>query len=215
MAALTALVPDVRAEIPNIPSFVAERQLLRAARVFCQETRAWRVDFLLSVTANTPTISLAAQLPTGTELIDIISIKNISGAKPLQPKTYSWLDTNLSDWRTQTDAQAVYYLLDGNNTLRLVPTPATTTANMYDIRVAVKPLRTATVLDDLLVNRFDEELIHGALAYLYVIPKKEWSDPGMAAFHEARFLESFAGARAAAADEFQVGVHRKVRYGGL
>ncbi len=215
MAALTDLVIDIRSEIPGIPSFVAERQLMRAARVFCQETRAWRVDFLLSVVGSVPTSVLTSQLPTGTELVDIISIKNTAGGEPVKAKTYTWLDQNTSDWRSETDLNAKYYVLDGNNTIRLVPTPSVTTASLYDIRLAVKPLRSATALDDVLVNKFDEDLIHGGLAYLYLIPNKPWSDPGMGQYHEARFLDSLPGARAAAADEFQTGVARKVKYGGL
>ena len=72
MATLTELVEDVRSDIPDIPGFVAERQLLRAARSFCQETRAWRVNIELSVTTTIATIDLGSLLPAGTELIDII-----------------------------------------------------------------------------------------------------------------------------------------------
>jgi len=215
VALVTSLVPDIRASIPDIPSFVAERQLLRATRVFCQETRAWRVDFLMSVVGTVGTVTLTSQLPAGTELVDIISIKNVGGGEPVEARTYTWLDKNTSDWRSETDRDARYYVLDGNNIIRLVPTPSTTVASLYDIRVAVKPLRTATTLNDVLVNKFDENLIDGALAYLYLMPRKPWSDTKLAQYHKAMFINSLPGARAAAADEFQVGVPRKVRYGGL
>lgn len=215
MAAVTALVPDVRAEIPDIPSFVAQRQILRATRIFCQETRAWRVDFLMSVTTTVSTVVLTSLLPANTELVDIISIKNVGGGAPLQPRTYSWLDTNLTDWRSDTDRNAKYYVRDGNNTIRLVPTPATTVAALYDIRLAVKPLRTATAINDVLVSRYDESLIHGALGFLYRLPRKPWTDIKLAQYHEVMFLNSIPSARADAAEEFQVGVPRKVKYGGL
>lgn len=215
MAALISLVEDVRASIPDIPSFVAERQLLRAARAFCQETRAWRVNIELSVTTTIATINLTSLLPANTELIDIISMKNTGGGDPPAKTTYAWLDKNTSDWRSETDLNARYYLLDGNSTVRLVPTPSVTTAYLYDLRVSVKPLLTATALNDLLVNRFREELIHGAMGHLYLIPRKPWTDLNLATYHQAQFMSSWPAARAAAADEFQTGVLRTVKYGGL
>ncbi len=215
MAALTVLVPDILAEIPGIPSFIAERQLLRAARLFTEDTRAWRASVQMSVTATVATVDMTSLLPTGTELVDIISMKNVGGGEPVHPKTYSWLDQNTSDWRSQTDIAAAWYVQDGNNTVRLVPIPSATTANLYDVRVAVKPLLTATTIDDLLVNKFSENLIHGALSFLYLIPNKPWTDGGLAQYHNVMFLDSFSAARVEAAEEFQTDVARKVKYGGL
>jgi len=215
VAAITSLVPDVRAVIPDIPSFVAQRQLLRAARIFCQDTRAWRTNFQLSVTGAVKTVSLTAQLPASTELVDIVSIKNVGGGAPLTATTYAWLDLNRTDWRSETEREAKYYVLEGNNLLRLVPYPSATVAALYDIRVAVKPLRTATVIGDVLANKFDEDLINGALSFLFLMPRKPWTDLQLGMSYKAQFLSSMPGARAAATDEFQVGVGRKIRYGGL
>ena len=215
MAALTDLVPDIRSDIPEIPSFVAQRQLLRAARTFCEETRAWRTNIQISVIANTATVSLTTIVPTGTELVDIISMKNTNGYEPVHPRTFSWLDQNKSDWRSETDLNAIYYVLQGNNTLRLVPTPSTTTLNLYDARIAVKPLMSATTLDDVLVNKHREALISGALGKLFLIPRKPWTDLELGQYHQAVFVNSWPRARAETADEFQTGVPRKVKYGGL
>jgi hypothetical protein len=142
-------------------------------------------------------------------------MKNSSGGAPVVPRTFSWLDENLSDWRSQTSDLANYYVLDGNNTIRLVPTPTTTTANLYSVRVAVKPTLAAITLDDVLVNKYRESLISGALGLLFMLPRKPWTDTRMAGFHTASFEGAMPPARAEAADEFQTGVPRKVKYGGL
>jgi len=215
MAAITDLVPDVRVEIPDIPSFVAERQLLRAMREFCEESRSWRVNISISVAAATPTVLLTSLLPTSTELVDIISIKNVDGGGPVVPRTYIWLDQNTTDWRSETDDTAKWYLLDGNNTVRFVPTPSATAANQYYARVAVKPLLTATTVNDVVVNKYDELIVHGALSRLYSIPRKPWTDDGRAAYHMSLFREGIPRARQEASDEFQTGVPRKVKYGGI
>jgi hypothetical protein len=215
MAALTELVSDIQATIPEIPGFIAERQVLRAARQFCHETRAWRDSFQFSVIEALPTVALGSLIPAGTELVDIISIKNTGGGEPVHPRTYSWLDRNTSDWRSETDLNASYYVRDSNNTIRLSPTPSVTTVDLYDARVAVKPTLAATELEDGLVSRYREELISGALGHLFLIPRKPWTDLNLAQYHKAQFMVSWAGARVAAAEEHQTGVPRKVKYGGL
>jgi hypothetical protein len=216
MANISEIIPDIRVHIPEIPSFVATRELLRAAREFCEETRAWRYSFNLSTIANTATYDLISSAGlTNVELVDVVSIKNTDGGEPVKGKTYYWLDANLSDWRSETAEEATWYVLDSNNTIRLVHTPASTTANKYHVRMAVKPLLTSTAISDLIENKYDEYLIHGALSRLYLIPRKPWSDARLGAYHRDRFELSWPGARADAANEFQTGVARKVQYGGL
>ena len=149
------------------------------------------------------------------ELVDIVTIKNASGGEPLKPKTFSWLDTNLSNWRGETATDANYYVLDSNNTIRLIYTPDATTADKYYVRMAVKPLLTSDSISDVIENKYDEFVIHGALARLYFMPRKPWSDTRLGAYHREQFELSWPGARADAANEFQTGVIRKVRYGGL
>jgi len=215
MAAISVLTPDVKVEIPDIPSFVAERQILRATREFTEMTRSWRVNIQVSTTDSVATVDLTALLPAGTELVDIISVKNTIGGAPVEPRTFAWLDENHSDWRSEEALDAKWYVLEGNNTIRFIFTPSTTVANQYFVRVAVKPLLTATVLDDVLVNKYDELLVHGALAKLFLIPRKPWSDTTLAQYHQTLFLAGIPGARTEAAEEFQTGIPRKVKYGGL
>jgi len=215
MTALSVLVPDVRVEIPEIQTFVAERQLLRAAREFCEITRAWRVDIQVSVTADAPTVDLTAALPANTELVDIVSVKNLIGGAPIRPTTYKRLDEDSNDWRTETNTDASWYVLDGNNTIRFIPIPSITTVNKYYVRLAVKPLLTATVIDSIVANKYDEVLVHGALSKLYLIPRKPWTDASLAPYRLALFERSMPAARTEAAEEFQTGVARKVKYGGL
>jgi len=216
MAAITTLTPDIQSKIPEIPAFIATREIIHATREFCEFTRAWRVDIQVSTTADTATVDLTNLLPTGTELVDIISMKNVEGSRPVLPTTQAWLDTNTSDWRGDTALDANYYVLSGNNTIQLVPTPSTTVSNQYYVRVAVKPLlATATTFDDVLVNKYDQVLVDGALARLYLIPRKPWTDTGLGAYHRQVFMAAMPSARTEAAEEFQTGVARKVKYGGL
>lgn len=212
---LTTLHPDLRAEIPELPSFVMTRYLIRAARDFLEFSRAWRVNADLNTTANVATVSLASALPANTELVDIISIKDTLGNTPVAATTYAKLDTNRADWREETDLSAMYYVLASNNTIQFVPTPANTITAKYHARFAVKPTLSASSIDDVVGNKYDQALISGALHRLFMQPRKPWTDERRATFHLAVFEAAKAAARTEAADEFQTGVARKVKYGGL
>ena len=211
MTAISLLVPDVRTEIPELPGFVAERQLLRATRELAAEARVWRVDIEPSFSAAT--LDLTSLLPTATELVDVISLKLQDGGPAGAAKTQAWLDLNASNWRSDTGSAANYYILDEKNTIRITPYPDSATA--YYARVAVKPTLAATAIDDVVASRYDELIIHGALGRLYAIPRKPWTDLGLAQYHTSMFISGLPDARRDAADEFQTGVGRKVRYGGL
>ncbi len=215
MAALTELVKDVQVIAPEVPKFVAERQLLRALRDFAEYTRAWRVDIQIGVTDSVATVDISNLLPTNTELVDVISIKNSSGGAPVEPTTVAYLDENVSDWRSDEALDANWFVLEDNNTLRFVYTPSTTVANKYYARVAVKPTLSATAIDDRVVNKYDEVLVDGALGRLLSMPRKPWTDFNLAEFHYINFESEKASARTKASEEFQTGVPRKVKYGGL
>lgn len=215
MGLISTLVPDVRVEIPEIVGFVAERQLLRSLREFAEKTRAWRENLTITTVAGDATIDLTTLLPAFTELVDVISIRNIGGSAPPIPRTFIWLDKNVSDWRSSTALDAKWFVLDGNNTVRLVPTPSAEVIDHYTMRLALKPMIGATAIDDVILNKYDEVLIHGALSKLFAMPRKPWTDASLAGFHLSLFMAAIPGARTAAAEEFQTGIPRKVKYGGI
>jgi hypothetical protein len=211
---VSTLVQDIISDIPEIPGFVAARQYLRAVRELC-EAKVWRIDLLVTAIANTPTYDLTALFPTETVLVDLISMKPYDGSTPVKPKTQAWLDTNWADWRDDTALLAKYYVQEDANTMRLVPTPAELVVDAYTVRAAVKPTMDATFIDTLLANRYSELLISGAKAHLFLTPRKPWTDLTLGQYHRANFVAGIPEAESEAADEFQTGVARKVKYGGL
>ena len=215
MGALTELVKDVQVVAPEVPKFVVERQLLRASRDFLEFSRAWRVDIQVGVTDSTATTDITNLLPTNTELVDVISMKNSSGGQPVTATTTANLENNTSYRRNQEALDANWFLLEDNNILRFVYTPSTTVANKYYTRVAVKPTLSAAAVDDRVLNKYDETLVDGALGRLLAMPRKPWTDFALAEFYYVQFESEKQAARTEAAEEFQTGVPRKVKYGGL
>lgn len=215
MANISDLVKDVQATIPEIPSFIAIREYTRAAREFFEKTRAWREDIQLSTTASVATIDVSSLITSDTELVDVVSIKNSDGGEPVVPRTIAWLDKNLTDWRGEEATDAQWFTRESNNTIRLVYTPDATTANKYFARVAIKPTTAATVIDDLMANKYDEVLVQGTLSRLLALPRKPWTDPALAGYYRGLFELGIPAARTVAAEEHQTGQPRKVKYGGL
>jgi hypothetical protein len=214
MATVSSLVTDILSDIPEIPRFAAERQYVRALRILCEKARVWRVENTLTIPTTADT-SLSALLPANTEMVDVISIKPIDGSTPVRPKTQSWLDINETDWRDQTALTARWYVLSTNNIIQFVPSPSESVD--YYFRIAVKPTPdlALTEVADVVANKYSELLVHGAKSFLFMTPRKPWTDLQLAQYHEAVFQTGIPDARSEAADEFQTGVARKVKYGGL
>jgi hypothetical protein len=125
------------------------------------------------------------------------------------------LDINETDWRDQTALTAKWYVLSTNNIIQFVPSPSESVD--YYFRIAVKPTPdlALTEVADVVANKYSELLVHGAKSFLFMTPRKPWTDLQLAQYHEAVFQTGIPDARSEAADEFQTGVARKVKYGGL
>lgn len=208
------LVQDIISDIPEVPVFVAGRQYIRALRVLCERSRVWRTNFQLDTIADQASYDVSGYFSPSLELVDIISMKPVGGGEPVRAKTQAWLDENVTSWRSETSSVAKYFVMESNNTIRLVSTPAETATDAYYVRAAIKPTINATDVDDLIHNKFSELLYHGAKAFLFMTPRKPWTDLQLAQYHQSMFELGIPEARAKAADEFQTGVARKVKYGG-
>lgn len=70
----------------------------------------------------------------------------------------------------------------------VLPMPGTD--QTYTIRMfyALKPTRTATGMDETVLNELEEIIVHGALQQLLVMPKVVWNDNMLAAYHAKQFL---------------------------
>jgi hypothetical protein len=82
-----------------------------------------------------------------------------------------------------------------DQTFTLNRTPSEKERGAITIRAAVKPLRTATSVDDLLFNDYAVDIGFGAVAYLMNIPNDSFSNPMLAGNYEARYINTQHQAR--------------------
>jgi hypothetical protein len=60
----------------------------------------------------------------------------------------------------------------------------------YEVRMflALKPKRTATGMDEVMISELEDVIVHGALQNLLVLPNTNWSDRELAAYHARQYV---------------------------
>lgn len=80
----------------------------------------------------------------------------------------------------------------------ILPLPDATTTYRVRMFVALKPKRSATGMDEVIMDELEEVLMHGALQHLLVLPNTNWSDRELASYHAKQFVYQVAERRARA-----------------
>ncbi len=149
--------------------------LVDAAITFCEESMAVRCR-----------LDTATQRPRAGE-VDLDLPSNQSVARILGV----WVNGNLiqpllADQVGDTSASgapSAYYTRHNDSTLQLLLYPTPDQTCRVTVEVALRPLRTAKLLEDDLLERWVGALIPGALAHIRAIPDTPFSNPAGALMH--------------------------------
>jgi hypothetical protein len=190
----SAFYPELALLYPDAPWLTFDRALNVAARTLCRIGMVWRADLdPLSWEAGISQYDLAP--PYASRVVQILTMGG------LEPRTPQQLAALNREWRTQTGRPSYYYPLPEDR-IRVYPTPVDDETNAVTPRVVLMPTIELTTLSDDYAWTYERLLVQGAIAHL---GGASWSEYERAC-HEAR---------SHATDGNQVGVARKVRYGGL
>lgn len=181
---LSAFTPRIAHRAAGCPDFVIEQAVLDACIEFAESTH-------VVVTTTDPMITFAGTPEIDVDINPTERVVNIQGV---------WVDgTEIfpvdrdgarasslfseGDGTTQTDAKPRRYI-HANGVLRLWPTPD----KQYTViaRVATKPSRVATTVDDAYFEDWVSAVVDGAMYRLLAQPAS-WGNEKLAAFHKARF----------------------------
>lgn len=212
MTAITALEPLVYSKVPMAPTITINRMLVEAIRDFCDYTRAWRTTISETVTADT--LGVTVTPPTDGELVDVVKA-SLDGSIKLGRRTQEQLDDEQNDWRTDSGTASFYTLGDDVNEVLIAPMSATTYTNGLELRCAWKPVLGATTIDTLMVSKYSDVFVAGAIARLLMDPDEPYSNPDRAGYYATVFMEGREDAKQQASDGRMKGVVRKIKYGGL
>lgn len=211
---LTDIAPLVVIHTPMVPSPIIEHHILLAVRELCTQCRVWQTDISLTTTGAT-TEALTA--PLNTEIVDplpkasyFVSSTATTG-RPIELRAMGQVIERDPSWASRTGTPEWFVLPDLNKVI-LIPKPPT--AAVVKFRVCLRPTLTATSFDDRVGSYFNEQIARGALARIFAMRNRPWTDLPSAADYRAQWEQDKASASVTGPDQYGR-VPRSVAYGGL
>jgi hypothetical protein len=162
------------------------RSLQIVAQDYFQRSEAYTHD-IGSVTAASGITNLTVPIPANTRLVVPLTI--FCGTDPLATTNERMLVLDYGNWRQLSDKPKFVMVDDviGDELVLALPTDA-----IYTItgRVAIKPVRAATVLDDNQLEIHGDAIVDGVLHRLMMMKNTEWYEPSLAGYHRAEYERS-------------------------
>lgn len=192
--------PDLLPLVPGVPNVQAAHELRRAAQVFFEQSKAWKViEPARPVTAGTVSIS-AAPSDAQQELSEVLSVKY--DGKSLNVETMESIEAAYGpDWGSHTGTPVAYFQLTPGE-ITFYPTPADDAITGVVLTLVVKPSDAATGLPDDMAVKYRDAMHVGAKARLMLIPGKPWSNPADGVGYGAAFDSMCGTANSQAAKSF-------------
>ena len=189
---LEALLPYLLPDVPGVPDITALQALRLTAIDFCEKTNAWNeTQDPIPLEDNVNEYDLDVEQGARINSVMEVWLKD----RQLDPKTVQELALVLPDWQTAKNSRPSFYNAAAEiGVLRVYPIPLEPTESIT-VRVSYVPTLSATTVPDIVVNRYLDELIHGAKHRLMIAPGKGWSNPQLAAYHDTKFDEGVQSAK--------------------
>ena len=186
-------LPHVLPYAPNCFEEQARVAIRNACIDFCRETHLLQED-LDPVGAIRGENTYDVDVPSGYVLAQILSLYYVG--RRLERKSQLELERLYTrDWQTLAGTPRVFTQFD-TTTFTVALTPAEAVANAFTGRIAFMPSRASTVVEDVVFERYLDEIVAGALARLMVTPDQPYTDLRQAAANAARFRTGVSLARA-------------------
>lgn len=189
-----SIVNRLMPSVPGCPTPIVEQYVRDAAIEACERTLAWRYE--------QPRIRLTQgvhdyeyEAPDDAEVHAVLTAT--CNNQKMQAVGLDQLHDIYPQWPyNPTELSTPRYVtqLDPDH-FAVAPMPD---ATHYDVRmiVALKPLRTATGMDQTALDDIENVVMHGALQHLLVLPDRTWSDRELATYHAKQFAFKLAERRA-------------------
>lgn len=150
------------------PIPTVDAALVRAARKFCEGTRAWTEKTEATATGATDLFDF--DMPTSSEIVRVVAAK--VGELDYDDKVFDRLP---STWPEEEAPAGIYMAPEGQFVVSPMPIPGT---NLI-LEVAFKPKLSAQSAGDVLFDSYGEDIAAGALSELLKMPQP-WANPALA-----------------------------------
>ncbi len=170
MAALTVWTQPLAAVLPGATAAQLEEKLRHAAKEFYLQSRAWRTVLgPFTVTAANPAVTLTPPADARVMWVRAAWLQEGTVVTALVPSP-----CKITESRSERPRQ--YYFDPPTGVLQLWPTPDATLSNVLYAEVALAPTTAAAAFPDLAESHHFEAIEHGALARLFAMPNKPWTN---------------------------------------
>lgn len=200
---LTEVLPDVN----GCPDPSAINAVRNAAIEFCTRGNVWKVEMEIFQTES-GVIAYDLDSPVNGARIIQVMAAFLDGME-IKPRTEDSLDAGMPGWRT----------IAGKPTFFFQPTPelislASVPDGTYTVSgiVALCPTRKAGGIERFIYEQYLDVIASGAKARLMMMPGVPWSNPELAAFHDAQFNTGVAAGNVEAARGFSRAPIRTTSY---
>lgn len=192
MVELSAFVSRVAPNVMAAPTPVVEQAILDACIEFCEKSSILRQTLdQITVGAQSYEIDLDAPLMT-----KIVQVKRVWwGTTELDPVSED--TSNVYAFTQSITGQSIVlgtprqFTEVSSSIISLYPRPDV--SGYLTVRAALKPSRTATKVDDVLLEDWAEAIATGALSRLYKM-RADWADPLAAKIKDAEFRNHIGNA---------------------
>jgi len=199
---MTTLISEfknlVAPDVLTCPDPLVNREVISVLLDFCKKTNILQRDFELEIDED----DIDADLQDSIDF-DISEYSNdlrpvrilelmIDGNKYV-PHSRNMRTTH-TEFTSSTDDRLKFFWIPNDHTLRVF----NLSSNMSNIwfNISVKPLRTATSVDDFLFEDWSEAIVAGAKWKILAQPGKEWTDPPAAEYYRREWRKYLSQAKA-------------------
>lgn len=186
---------QVRQEVHLCPEDLIRQAILDTLRDFCRVTRVYRhevndEEILLGQSDYVVKLPDAQTQP--------IAIEHMAVDEALCVfKSTDWLDANVTNWRFRAADDFTYFThlkTPAIITFPCVPTK-NGTVNGVTYRVSIRPIESATSIDDSFSNEWKGEIEDGAKSRLLLMANKSWTNAARGGDLETRYRAGRGQAR--------------------
>lgn len=195
----SAWFDDVLPDLPGCGQALATLHIRAAAIDFCKRSMAWRVD-MDAVNAKANIAEYDFEPDSGQVVVR--AMLAWYDKKQLTPKSPGELECMYSHWPSQVGTPVYFTQENPSDSLILVPMPIADLTKAITAKLAVKPSQTSTAIDGSIFEEWREAIAHGALARLFALSKKPWTNATLAGYHIGEFDQKVASAALAASRGF-------------
>ena len=189
---LDYFLPYLLIELPGVSDPLLKQALVRAAIDFCQRSQVWQevAEPIVLVDGQS---DYDIDAPVGAQVYLLRDAW--VGAQPLRPLTLQRQQLELAQDPSQSSTVPTHFRSSADRqSLTVYPVPKLPTASLR-VKACFVPKASATVLPDLLGDRYLMAVCAGVKSALMAIPGQAWSNPALSAYYHSQFDDGVLAAR--------------------